>query len=46
MSAGLSRPVERVELTAEWRAEQEAKQREYQRTRRQWREEVDIVRTY
>jgi len=39
----LSRPVERVAVTPEWRTENELKQVRYERDRAAWRREVDAV---
>ena len=46
VEAALSHPVHHAPGTPEWRAEQEEKQRAYERQRREWRKLVGIVSSY
>ena len=43
--ANLARPLNRVLVTPEWLAENEAKQKAYEGTRAQWRKRVGIIDT-
>ena len=45
VEAALSIPVERVSVSPEWLAENEAKQKAYEQQRREWRKLVGVVDT-
>jgi hypothetical protein len=45
VEAAMSFPIERAPVTAEWLAENEAKQKAYEDRRREWRKRVGVAET-